>query len=104
MTHLPVIQKFDELPAAQKERATARYEQYKQGLKDIGYLDADLVSDPMARAAELATVAVALGGTWDQVLQAIDDQMLEHEKEHHATRGAAGSLALMWMGSSQDIP
>jgi hypothetical protein len=34
----------------------------------------------------------------------VADLMLPSEANAHGVRGAASSLALMWMGSSQDVP
>jgi hypothetical protein len=99
-----VLVRFDALSAGERDHATLRFEKYREDLKRIGYDHAGHDSDPMIRAAELATVAVALGGSWSEVFQCIDDQMLPADREDAATRGAAESLALMWMGASLDVP
>jgi len=103
-THTAIIKQFDNLPVEERERARERFEQYRRELIRIGYTNAEQEFDPMVRAAELASVAVALGGDWEAVLNRVADLMLPSEANAHGVRGAASSLALMWMGSSQDVP
>jgi hypothetical protein len=99
-----VLARFDALPAIERELATVRFERYREDLKRIGYDAASYDADPMVFAAELATVAVALDGSWEDVFQAITDQLPPEQEDSFSTIGAAQSLALLWMGESQDVP